>query len=121
MIGLPAGNRIWLAAGVTDMRCSFNGLAAKVETALADDPFSGHIFVLRGRHGNVVKVLWSTGDGLCLLAKRLEHGYFIWPKASSGKVYLMKPPDLGGRLGRDVFGDALLESSAAVSAKPHPK
>jgi transposase len=88
MIGLPAGTRIWLAAGVIDMRCGFNGLAAKVEMALADDPFSGHVFVFRGRRGNVVKVLWSTGDGLYLLAKRLEHGYFIWPKASSGKVYL---------------------------------
>jgi len=39
MIGLPAGTRIWIAAGVTDMRAGFNGLAAKVQTALADDPF----------------------------------------------------------------------------------
>jgi transposase len=62
MIGLPAGTRIWLAAGVTDMRAGFNGLAAKVETALADDPFSGHVFIFRGRRGNVVKVLWSTGQ-----------------------------------------------------------
>jgi transposase len=38
MIGLPAGTRIWLAAGVTDMRAGFNCLAAKVETALAEDP-----------------------------------------------------------------------------------
>jgi transposase len=44
MIGLPAGTRIWIAAGVTDMRCGFQGLAAKVETALAEDPFSGHVF-----------------------------------------------------------------------------
>jgi len=29
MIALPAGTRIWLAAGVTDMRCGFQGLAAK--------------------------------------------------------------------------------------------
>ena len=45
MIGLPAGTRIWLAAGITDMRAGMNGLAAKVETALAEDPFSGHVFV----------------------------------------------------------------------------
>jgi transposase len=38
MIGLPAGTRIWLAAGVNDMRAGFNCLAAKVETALAEDP-----------------------------------------------------------------------------------
>lgn len=41
MIGLPAGTRIWIAAGVTDMRSGFNGLAARVQTALDEDPFSG--------------------------------------------------------------------------------
>jgi len=39
MMGLPAGTRIWIAAGFTDMRCGFNGLATKVEATLADDPF----------------------------------------------------------------------------------
>ena len=62
MMGLSTGTRIWLAAGVTDKRSGFNGLAAKVETALADDPFSGHVLIFRGRGGNVVKVLWSTGQ-----------------------------------------------------------
>jgi transposase len=45
MIGLPAGTKVWLAAGTTDMRSGFNGLAAKVQTALEEDPFSGHVFV----------------------------------------------------------------------------
>ncbi len=56
MMGMPAGTRIWIAAGVTDMRAGFNGLAAKVQAALDDDPFSGHVFVFRGRRGNVIKV-----------------------------------------------------------------
>lgn len=88
MIGLPAGTRIWLAAGFTDMRCGFNGLAARVQTALAEDPYSGHVFVFRGRRGDIIKVLWWTGDGLCLLSKRLEHGRFVWPQAQSGTVSL---------------------------------
>jgi transposase len=88
MIGLPAGTRIWIAAGVTDMRCGFQGLAAKVETALAEDPFSGHVFVFRGRRGDIIKLLWATSDGLCLLAKRLERGRFIWPQATEGGVCL---------------------------------
>ncbi|MDY7548206.1 IS66 family insertion sequence element accessory protein TnpB [Glaciimonas sp. CA11.2] len=88
MIGLPAGTRIWMAAGVADMGCGFNGLAAKVQTALAEDPFSGHVFVFRGRRGDILKILWWTGDGLCLLAKRLERGRFIWPQASEGSVSL---------------------------------
>jgi len=88
MIGLPAHTRIWIAAGVTDMRCGFNGLAAKVEAALQADPFNGHVFVFRGRRGDIIKLLWWTGDGLCLLAKRLERGRFIWPQAASGTVML---------------------------------
>ena len=88
MIGLPAGIRIWLAAGVTDMRAGMNGLAAKVETALAEDPYCGHVFVFRGRRGDMLKVLWWSGDGLCLLAKRLERGRFVWPQANSGSVSL---------------------------------
>jgi len=88
MIGLPAGTRVWLVAGITDMRCGFNGLAAKVQTALAENPFSGHVFVFRGRRGDTVKVLWWCGDGLCLFAKRLEHGHFVWPQAAGGAVSL---------------------------------
>lgn len=79
MIPLPSGTKIWLVAGITDMRNGFNGLAAKVQTALKDDPMSGHVFIFRGRSGSQVKLLWSTGDGLCLLTKRLEHGRFAWP------------------------------------------
>ena len=88
MIALPAGTRIWIAAGITDMRCGFQGLASKVEATLQESPFSGHVFIFRGRRGNVIKLLWSSGDGLCLLSKRLEHGYFVWPKADSGKIHL---------------------------------
>lgn len=88
MIGLPAGTRIWLAAGITDMRAGMNGLAAKVENALTEDPYCGHVFVFRGRRGDMLKVLWWSGDVLCLLAKRLERGRFVWPQATSGSVSL---------------------------------
>lgn len=88
MIGLPAGTRIWLAAGVTDMRRGFDGLASIVQIKLEEDPFSGHVFVFRGRKGDRLKVLWWSGDGMCLLAKRLEQGHFVWPQAESGAVHL---------------------------------
>lgn len=39
MISLPAGSRIWLVPGITDMRNGFNGLASKVQNVLKDDPF----------------------------------------------------------------------------------
>ena len=88
MITLPTGTRIWIIAGVTDMRCGFNGLASKVQNTLKDDPFSGHIFVFRGRNGKMVKILWADRDGLCLFAKRLERGRFVWPVTREGKVHL---------------------------------
>ena len=88
MMGLPAGTRVWLAAGVTDMRRGFDGLAALVQTQLAAQPFSGHVFVFRGRRGDLLKLLWWDGQGLCLFAKRLERGRFIWPSASTGAVAL---------------------------------
>ena len=88
MIGLPAGTRVWLAAGLTDMRRGFDGLAALVQTNLTQDPFSGHVFVFRGRRGDIIKLLWWDGQGMCLFAKRLEKGRFIWPQADSGSVAL---------------------------------
>ena len=88
MIGLPSGTRIWLAAGRTDMRRGFDGLAALAQSALEQEPFSGHVFVFRGRRGDIVKLLWWDGQGMCLFAKRLEKGRFIRPQAQSGSVSL---------------------------------
>jgi transposase len=88
MIGLPSGTRIWLAAGLTDMRRGFDGLAALAQSALKQEPFSGHVFVFRGRRGDIIKLLWWDGQGMCLFAKRLEKGRFIWPQAESGSVSL---------------------------------
>jgi transposase len=88
MISPPAGTRVWLAAGVADMRKGMDGLAALAQTALSENPFSGHIFVFRGRRGDLVKLLWFDGDGLCLFAKRLERGRFVWPQAESGSIAL---------------------------------
>lgn len=88
MIGLPGGTRIWLAAGMTDMRRGFDGLASIAQEKLGADPFGGHVFVFRGRRGDLVKLLWWDGDGLCLFAKRLERGRFIWPQVTEGSVHL---------------------------------
>ncbi len=90
MIAPPAGAHIWIAAGVTDLRRGFTGLSALVQTALEQDPFAGHVFVFRGRRGDLIKLLWFDGDGLCLFAKRLERGRFVWPKAENGSVSLTR-------------------------------
>jgi transposase len=71
---------------VADMRKGFDGLAPLVQEALKRDPHSGHLFVFRGRRGGLIKVLWHDGQGMCLFAKRLERGRFIWPSPADGAV-----------------------------------
>ena len=79
MIPIATGVRVWLAAGHTDMRKGFDGLAALVQETLKRNPHDGHLFVFRGRSGGLIKVLWHDGQGMCLFAKRLERGCFVWP------------------------------------------
>jgi transposase len=88
MIGLPAGTRIWIAAGVTDRRRGFIGLSGLVQTASEEKPFSGHVFVFRERRGDLIKMLWWDGEGLCLfahLAKLKGGAYPVGPHQSDCK------------------------------------
>ena len=88
MIEAPANTLIWIAAGLTDLRRGFTGLSALVQTKLEKSPMSGQVFIFRGRRGDLVKLIWFDGDGLCLFSKRLERGKFVWPQASEGVVSL---------------------------------
>src|SRR2546430_6035612 len=88
MITVPAGVRIYLACGVTDMRRGFDGLSIMAQDVLKQDPFSGALFCFRGRRGDLVKVLYWDGQGFCLFAKRLEKGRFTWPATKEGSVTL---------------------------------
>jgi transposase len=91
VIPVPAGTRVWLAAGHTDMRRGFPGLALLVQETLKADPHAGHLFVFRGKRGDLVKIIWHDGQGACLFSKRLERGRFIWPSVPSA------PPDSTAR------------------------
>ena len=93
-IPIPSGARVWLATGHTDMRKGFDGLAVKVQETLERNPHNGNLFVFRGRRGSLIKVLWHDGQGMCLFAKRLERGRFIWPSPADGTVAIT-PAQLG--------------------------
>ena len=88
MITVPAGVRIYLACGVTDMRKGFDSLAMLAQEVLKQNPFAGHLFAFRGRRGDLVKILYWDGQGFCLFAKRLEKGRFTWPVTKEGAVTL---------------------------------
>jgi len=76
MLSLPPSVRLFVARGATDMRKSFDTLAALVIDVIEQDPESGHLFLFVNRRRNRLKVLWWDRCGYCLLAKRLEHGRF---------------------------------------------
>ena len=95
MIPIPPGTRVWLATGHTDMRRGFDGLALLVQETLKQDPHSGHLFVFRGRRGGLIKVLWYDGQGLCLYAKRLNRGRFVWPSSSGDGAVTITSAQLG--------------------------
>src|SRR2546421_12028911 len=104
MIAMPSGVRVWLASGHTDMRKGYQSLALLVQETLKHDPNGGHLFVFRGRRGDLIKCLWHDGQGQCLFTKRLERGRFIWPSSSGGGVastnaqlrYLLEGEEWGG-------------------------
>jgi transposase len=85
MLSLPSSVRVFVARDATDLRKSFDTLAAAVCEVIAEDPQSGHLFVFRNRAFDRVKVLWWDRSGYCLLAKRLEHGRFHFYDQVSGK------------------------------------
>jgi len=86
MIGPPSGVRIWIVAGFTDLRRGFDGLCAQVQNELKESPFSGELYIFRGKRGDKIKILWYSHDGLCLFYKRLSDGKFVWPQSKDGTV-----------------------------------
>ena len=79
MIPVGPATRVYLAAGSTDLRKSFEGLGDRVRHHLKEDPLSGHWFVFCNRNKNRIKLLYWDGSGLWVCAKRLEKGRFSWP------------------------------------------
>jgi transposase len=88
MIGVPAGARVWIATGATDMRKGMNGLALLVQEGLKRDPYAGDIYVFRGKAGSLIKALWQDDFGMSLYVKRLDAGRFVWPATVDGVVAL---------------------------------
>jgi transposase len=88
MIGPSSGTLIWIVAGFTDLRRGFDALSAQIQNVLNENPFSGEIYIFRGRRGDKIKILWYSNDGLCLFYKRLSDGKFVWPSAKDGTISL---------------------------------
>jgi transposase len=88
MLNFPPSTKIFLVSGPTDMRKSFDTLAAIVSGTLNRDPYCGHLFVFCNRCRNRLKILYFDGSGFWVLAKRLEKGTFSWPQATESAIHL---------------------------------
>ena len=93
MLSLSTATRIFVALDPVDMRQSFNGLYARVQTVLQEEPTSGHWFVFTNKPRNRLKILFWDGSGLFVCAKRLEKGTFGWP-ADEGKSLCLRAEEL---------------------------
>jgi transposase len=88
MLNVPGQVKVYLCVGVTDMRKSFDSLAAMVEEQLQLNPLSGHLFVFRSRRGDRLKLLYWEETGYALWYKRLEVGSFRFPAAPADQKSL---------------------------------
>jgi transposase len=93
MLSIAPPTRMFLRAGATDMRKSFDGLAGIVRSDMHADPMSGDIFVFVNRQRTHLKLLFFDGDGFALFCKRLERGTFAVPITTSD-VVAMRRADL---------------------------
>jgi transposase len=90
---------VHLAFGTIDMRKGMDSLSVLVQEVLQQDPFSGHLFVFRGRKADLIKIVFWDGTGLCLFTKRLEQGVFLWPpKIEPGRTLALTSEQLSALL-----------------------
>jgi len=86
MLSLSPAVRIFVCAQPTDMRKSFDTLAALAHKVVQQSTTTGHLFLFRSRRGDRIKILWWSSGGYSLYYRRLEKGVFRLPEASAGQA-----------------------------------
>lgn len=100
MLILPPSVRIFLAAGATDLRLGFDGLAGRVREVLGRDVLSGATFLFCNARRTRVRCLYFDGTGLWLMTKRLEQGTFAWPAVGAEtRCVTLRAEELAALLG----------------------
>jgi transposase len=92
MLTIPPSVKLWYAPRAVDFRLGFDGLFSLVQSRLAADPLSGHLFIFRNKSADRVKVLYWGGHGLCLWCQRLEAGRYHFPEPADDATGLELTP-----------------------------
>ena len=99
MIGPTAAVKVLVATRPVDFRKGAEGLAALVREQMGADPFGGTVFVFRAKRSDRIKLIFWDGTGMCLFAKRLERGRFVWPstvaREGAERTVTITPAQLG--------------------------
>lgn len=88
MLSFPPGIQVFMAVGHVDMRKSFDGLSAAVQSVFDRSVLDGHLFLFLNKRRDRIKVLWWDNDGLAIFAKRLERGTYEIPRHDPGTQQL---------------------------------
>lgn len=94
MLSISGSEKIYLAAGSTDMRRSIDGLTAIVQQCFELDPFSSNLFVFCNKKRTMIKILRWDHNGFWLYFRRLEKGTFKWPENNSKDTILVGSREL---------------------------
>lgn len=96
MLSFAGSLRVFLSVEPCDLRKSFEGLYALVQSQLGEDPRGGALFAFCNRRRDRLKMLYFDGSGLWVMTKRLEKGTFWWPKSgeASAKALRLAPEAL---------------------------
>lgn len=95
MIQLVPQLRILLACEPVDFRKGLDSLLALCKGPLAQDPFSGTLFVFRNRSGTALKLLVYDGTGYWLCLKRFSQGRLQWwPRTADTPLHPLEAQQL---------------------------
>jgi transposase len=84
----PLKLQVYIRAGSTDMRKSWNGLYGIIKEEMNLDPYNHYLFLFSGQSRKLIKVFYWDGNGFCIWQKKLEKGQFGWPSESMERVSL---------------------------------
>lgn len=75
---LPSTIVVYIRSGYTDMRKGAYSLSIVSESLVGGTEADSVVVVFRGKSSRLIRLLWWSGQGYCVLSKYLESGKFHW-------------------------------------------
>lgn len=89
MLSVASTARIYLYMQAVDMRRSYDGLHAIIQSEFTRDIRQSDYFMFINRRRDRIKIIWWDKDGLAIFMKRLESGSIQRPIVDSNSKSLI--------------------------------